>query len=262
MRVVPGSGGCSRHRRVRCSCAPSTDRARTSCEYFWAILHLPSVALGMPSRDLPGRCPRRAGIESHGSRRSARGSPRGEPLQDISRQVVIALRWLPLILIGALAAGAIAYSVTSGQPKVYEATATLVVDPGPEPERAGPGRGRGGRGPVRGPSPLAWRRRRGHRDARTGRESRRVLQDRISTSTDDETLELAISARDEDPEAARLLAMTLGDEMRAARPGAAHHRRGEGGRRRHRGEQAVDQEAAEPPRRAASEEQQDAAGPE
>ena len=54
-------------------------------------------------------------------------------MQDIRRQVVIALRWLPLILIGALAAGAIAYSVTSDQPKVYEATAKLVVDPGPDP---------------------------------------------------------------------------------------------------------------------------------
>jgi flagella basal body P-ring formation protein FlgA len=98
--------------------------------------------------------------------------------------------------------------------EVYEATARLIVDPGPDPsvqdialaERA----------LVRYAATVASR---GVVDgviAQLGLdESPETLLDRISTSTDEYTLELAISARDEDPEAARLLAMTLGDEMRA-----------------------------------------------
>ena len=45
-------------------------------------------------------------------------------------------------------------------------------------------------------------------------ESPESLTDRISTSTSEETLELTIDARGGTPEAARLLALALGDEMR------------------------------------------------
>ena len=53
-------------------------------------------------------------------------------MQDISRQAVIALRWLPLVLVGAILAGVIAYTWSSGRPSQYEATGTLLVDPGRE----------------------------------------------------------------------------------------------------------------------------------
>ena len=51
-------------------------------------------------------------------------------MQDIARQSVIALRWLPLILVFAIGAGAVAYVYASGRPSEYEATGTLLVDPG------------------------------------------------------------------------------------------------------------------------------------
>lgn len=53
-------------------------------------------------------------------------------MQDISRQIGIAIRWLPLMIVVALLAGAVAYTWSSGQPDVYQATARLRVDPGPE----------------------------------------------------------------------------------------------------------------------------------
>ena len=54
-------------------------------------------------------------------------------MQDTRQQVLIALRWLPLILIGALGAAGLAYMVVDDQPRVYEATARLVVNPGQDP---------------------------------------------------------------------------------------------------------------------------------
>ena len=54
-------------------------------------------------------------------------------VQDIREQLGVAVRWLPLLLVGALLAGILAYLVTSSQPPVYQATARLLIDPGPDP---------------------------------------------------------------------------------------------------------------------------------
>ncbi len=54
-------------------------------------------------------------------------------MQDIRRQISIAIRWLPLVLIFAVAAGAVAFAWSSNRPVVVEATATLRVDPGLNP---------------------------------------------------------------------------------------------------------------------------------
>ena len=134
-------------------------------------------------------------------------------MQDTRRQAVIALRWLPLILLGALAAGALAYTYANSQPRVYEATARLLVNPGPDPDLQS----------LSLAQSVAVR----YADQTLSRsvaeavieelgltESPESLTDRISTSTDEQTLELTIDARDGTPEAARLLALALGDEMR------------------------------------------------
>ena len=134
-------------------------------------------------------------------------------MQDTRRQAVIALRWLPLILLGALAAGALAYAYASEQPKVYEATARLLVNPGPDPDLQS----------VALAQSVAVR----YADQALSRsvaeavieelgltESPESLMKRVSTSTSEETLELTIDARDGTPEAASLLALALGDEMR------------------------------------------------
>ena len=57
----------------------------------------------------------------------------GGSLQDISRQLGIALRWLPLVVVLALVAGGVAYVWASGRPVVVEAVGTLRVDPGQNP---------------------------------------------------------------------------------------------------------------------------------
>ena len=54
-------------------------------------------------------------------------------MQDIRRQISIAIRWLPLVLIFAVAAGTVAFAWSSNRPVVVEATATLRVDPGLDP---------------------------------------------------------------------------------------------------------------------------------
>ena len=53
-------------------------------------------------------------------------------MQDIRQQTIIAIRWLPLILVVALAAGGVAYAYSSSQAVSYEATGALRVDAGPE----------------------------------------------------------------------------------------------------------------------------------
>jgi capsular exopolysaccharide synthesis family protein len=134
-------------------------------------------------------------------------------VDDIRRQVVIAVRWLPLVLIGALAAGAAAFAFTSGQPKVYEATARLIVDPGPSPTTqdlavaqeqvalyAGLAESRPLAGAVAKRLKLA--------------ESPDDILERVSTSVDAESLSLAVNVRDRDPGAALVLAEALGDELR------------------------------------------------
>ncbi len=134
-------------------------------------------------------------------------------MQDISRQVGIAIRWLPLILICALAAGAIAYTWASGQPSVYEATARLIVNPGPDPSvqdlavaeaaavrYADQARSR--------PAALAVI------DTLGLTEGAQSLRDRIETSVSEDTFEVIIRARDKDAAAARVLALAVGNEVR------------------------------------------------
>jgi non-specific protein-tyrosine kinase len=133
-------------------------------------------------------------------------------LQDTRRQVVIALRWLPLILIGALAAGALAYTFMSAQPKVYESTATLVVSPGAAPSVQDVD--------LAGSAAVRYADQAVSRSVAEAvidelglAESTESLLKRISTATTEDTLELAISARDDEPEAARVLALSFGNEM-------------------------------------------------
>ena len=54
-------------------------------------------------------------------------------MQDISRHIGTALRWLPLVVLVALAAGLGAYVWSSSRPVEVEATGTLRVDPGRNP---------------------------------------------------------------------------------------------------------------------------------
>ena len=133
-------------------------------------------------------------------------------MQDTRRQVVIALRWLPLILIGALAAGALAYTFMSAQPKVYESTATLVVSPGAAPSVQDVD--------LAGSAAVRYADQAVSRSVAEAvidelglAESTESLLKRISTATTEDTLELAISARDDEPEAARVLALSFGNEM-------------------------------------------------
>ena len=133
-------------------------------------------------------------------------------MQDIRRQALIAIRWLPLILAGAIVAGAIAYAFTSGQPKIYEATAKLIVDPGPNPsERDLEGTlvyldlfaGQAGTLPV----------------------AEAVIKDlnldvtpsdlsrQIDTTVSPDSLVLEIDVRDPDPATASLVAQGVGVEM-------------------------------------------------
>jgi non-specific protein-tyrosine kinase len=48
---------------------------------------------------------------------------------DLRRQLLIARRWLPLLIGSVVLAGAAAYLLTAAQPKVYEAQATVLVGP-------------------------------------------------------------------------------------------------------------------------------------
>jgi capsular exopolysaccharide synthesis family protein len=134
-------------------------------------------------------------------------------VDDIRRQVAIAVRWLPLVLIGAVAAGAIAYAATSSQPKVYESTARLIVDPGPSPttqdlavaqEQASLYAGLAGSRAVA--QAVAER--------LSLDETAEDLLDSVQTETDPESLSLAITASAGDPEAARALAEAFGEETR------------------------------------------------
>jgi len=134
-------------------------------------------------------------------------------LQDIRRQALIAIRWLPLILVGAIVAGAIAYAFTSGQPKVYEATAKLIVDTGPSPSE------RDIEGSLAYVDLFAGQ-------AETLRVAEAVIEDlkldvtprdlsgQIDATTSPDSLVLEIEVRDPDPEMARLIAQGVGAEMR------------------------------------------------
>ena len=57
-------------------------------------------------------------------------TPPGGSVQEISRQLGVAIRWLPLVLVFALGAGVVAYSFASSRPVIVEATGTIRVDPG------------------------------------------------------------------------------------------------------------------------------------
>jgi non-specific protein-tyrosine kinase len=134
-------------------------------------------------------------------------------VDDIRRQVAIAVRWVPLVIIGAIAAGAIAYALTSGQPKVYEATARLIVDPGPSPttqdlavaqEQAALYAGLAGSRAVA----------QAVLERLSLEEAPEDLLGRIQTDTDAESMTLAITANARDPEEARVLADAFGEETR------------------------------------------------
>jgi succinoglycan biosynthesis transport protein ExoP len=134
-------------------------------------------------------------------------------LQDVRQQVFIALRWLPLILIGALGAAALAYVVVNEQPKVYEATARLVVNPGQEPsvqdlELAASAATRYADQALSRPVVEAVL-------AELGlEEGVQHLAGRLDADPVEDTFEVTLAARDADPAAAQLLATTLAEDMR------------------------------------------------
>ncbi len=134
-------------------------------------------------------------------------------MQDFGRQVGIAIRWLPLILIGAIAAGAIAYTWSSGQPAVYQATARLLVDPGPEATFSDVALAEGAAlryAELATSGPFV----RAVIDKLELDESVRSVSSRIETSISEETLEVIIDARAGDANAARVLALAVGNEVR------------------------------------------------
>ena len=133
-------------------------------------------------------------------------------MQDIRRLLITGLRWLPPIVICAILAGVIAYSYSSGQPSIYEAKGVLGVDPGQGYGTAELS--------VAEASAVRYAEEAGSAivagvvaEELGLEESPRRLADRVSTEVSEETLELAIIARDKDPESARRLSQALGDEM-------------------------------------------------
>jgi non-specific protein-tyrosine kinase len=133
-------------------------------------------------------------------------------LQDITRQLGIALRWLPLILVVAVAAGLVAYLYSSSQPAVYESTATLRVDPGPDPSItdlavAEAAAVRYAAQAESRPVALAV-----IKKLKLDRSAASLMR-AIETDVDEDTYELTISARDGDSQTAREVANAYGNEM-------------------------------------------------
>ena len=134
-------------------------------------------------------------------------------MQDTRQQVMIVILWLPLILIGAFGAAGLTYVVVSDQPKVYEATARLAVNPGQDPT-------------VQNLELAASAATRYADQALSRSVIEAVIEDmgstetfgdlteRISSDAVPETLEVAIAARDAEPAAAQLLATALAEELR------------------------------------------------
>jgi capsular exopolysaccharide synthesis family protein len=119
------------------------------------------------------------------------------------------------MIVAALVAGAITYAVASRQPKAFEATATLIVDPGPSPTtddlEAAQGQLALYAGQAGSPSTAATVAKELGLD-----ESPESLLERISVDFEPEDLILTVTARDGDAEAARVLAATVGEETRSS----------------------------------------------
>jgi non-specific protein-tyrosine kinase len=132
-------------------------------------------------------------------------------LQDIRRQMGIAIRWIPLIILGALATGVVAYAFTSSQPQVYQATAQLQVLPGQDVTDYTEAEDIASRYAVQATD----------RAVVTAALERIDMTDdpsdvreRLEAYVDeDDPLQVVIDVRDEDPESARRLANAIGLEM-------------------------------------------------
>ena len=134
-------------------------------------------------------------------------------MQDIRQQMTIAIRWLPLILVVALAAGGIAFVYASSQGEVYEARGALRVEVGPEATSQDYGVARealeqysldaGSRNFLQAIT------------AGLGiDESFEDFQERVTLTTDGQDLTLEISPQAGDPQEARLIALRIGNELR------------------------------------------------
>jgi polysaccharide biosynthesis transport protein len=135
-------------------------------------------------------------------------------LQDIRQQALIALRWLPLILIGAFGVAALAYSVVNEQPRVYEATARLIVDQGTDPStqdlEVAASKATSYAGQVLSTPVLQAV------IAQLGlSEGVEHLRSRVDAEPVADTFGVTISARDGDPSAAQALATALAEEERS-----------------------------------------------
>ncbi len=181
-------------------------------------------------------------------------------MQDTRRQVVIALRWLPLILIGALVAGALAYVFASGQPKVYEATARLMVSPGAAP--SGDDLNLAESAAVRYAGQAVSR---GVAEAVIAElglpENAKSLLARTSTAVTEDSFAAGHQRSRRGPGSRPPDCTDLRQRDGAARQVHTPHPRGEDGRPSHRGQQAADQESLEPLRLTPAEAEQDGAGP-
>jgi non-specific protein-tyrosine kinase len=134
-------------------------------------------------------------------------------LDDIRRQAFIALRWLPLVVVAAIAAAGIAYALMAGQPKIFQSTATLQVYPGPNPSttdiEAAAEQLRLMANDAEAPEVAAAVIDKLELDAEPSGLSQGV---NAVASKDDLTLK--IDVRDADPATAQLLAKAIGDVMR------------------------------------------------
>ena len=134
-------------------------------------------------------------------------------MQDIKRQVVIAIRWLPLVVLGAMLAGLFAFVYTSGQPEVFESTSRLEVQTGQNASD---------RDFVTAQSfALQYANEVDSRAVVAGAIERLGLdasltsvQKRIEATVDDQDpLVVTVSARGGDPDAARALGIAVGNEV-------------------------------------------------
>ena len=132
-------------------------------------------------------------------------------MQDTRRQAGIALRWLPLIFPRRNRCRAFADAYANSQPKVYEATASLIVDPGPNPDVQDMAVAEGAAVRYAGQAVTPTVAKAVIEELGLADDPEDLLQ-RVEASTPEDNdlkLEFELKARGEDPEAARLLARAL-----------------------------------------------------
>jgi len=135
-------------------------------------------------------------------------------LQDIGWQMIrMSIRWLPLIVVTALAAGGISFVYASSQKDVYVAHGTLRVDAGPSATTQNYDAARDAlaqyavQGGSRGVAQTVI-------DDLELDATVRDIQERVTLTTDEQDLTLGISAQANDPNQARRIAQRTGNVLR------------------------------------------------